>query len=150
MWHRESRASILVVQRVLENTFGYRIDNDLDIFARINGLRLNREKMKEIGGYIYFEVFWEKNPQYKMLCRVPTNMMTVVRDGVEVFWFSDAGANIGPSIDFDTMASAVAAGTWAVLRERLLETHRITGLTPSLWSMLIGSSDALNLHPPPP
>nr|MDO8109778.1 hypothetical protein [Candidatus Sigynarchaeota archaeon] len=140
----------LVVQRALEDAFGYHIENDLNILTRINGLSINHERVKEIDGYVYFEVFWERNPQYKMLCRVPVKTMTSVRTGVEVFWYHDGGVNIGPSIDFNTMMSSIAAGTWNVLKQRLLATGRITSLTTKVWTLLADSTDPFHLHLPPP
>jgi hypothetical protein len=101
-------------------------------------------RIKEIDGYTYFEAYWEKNPQYKMLCRVPTSSMTAVRTGVEVFWYS----NVGPSMDFDTMMGMVKVGTWPAMRAKLVQTSHITSLTTALWAMLKSATDPFHLHMP--
>jgi hypothetical protein len=59
------------------------------------------------GQWRYFEAYYQNNPAYKMVCRVPKDITAVTRHGVQIFWKATFNADgtcatsLGPTVTME-------------------------------------------------
>ena len=102
----------LVLQSIIERLFSDPKENirrELEILAECNGLGINYKKgLEEHDGFLYGEMYYLENPQYRVLFRVNLATISLVRDGIELFYFGTEAAPVRPSATMETLKRAIA------------------------------------------
>nr|MDO8083481.1 hypothetical protein [Candidatus Sigynarchaeum springense] len=109
----------LLVQGVIERLFEdpqRRLKRDLKILAECNGMAIDYKKgFERHDGYLYFEMYFIKDPRYRVLCRVNEATVSSVRDGVELFYFGLESAPTRPSATMEMFRKALKSDSVSIL-----------------------------------
>jgi hypothetical protein len=143
----EQRSSLrphygVVVQAVIERLFSRdTIREDINILAKCNGMGVDFKKgLHEDGnGFIYFEMYYLNNPQYRVLCRVNKATMTLVRDGIDVFYFGTEASPQRPSATIETFLAAKRSNALSAFLASSLKFK-----TRLIFDVLADATDPLN------
>nr|MDO8111098.1 hypothetical protein [Candidatus Sigynarchaeota archaeon] len=149
-WHEAETGELqydLLIQYVVDKILGNTILDDLSDFARINRMMVDRNKIRQIGNYLWAELY-RKMPNgntYRMLVRMPINRVDFFVSGVDVCYvteFDSYGKPVncrGPSAFFDNIPDGDDAYQAWVLG--LIQSGKLKTGVINLWALM---SSALN------